>query len=200
VTTFLETERLVLRRFTPSDEDDVFALHSDPAVMRYLGRAASRAEIHGAVFPRLLTCYERYDGLGYWPAIEKATGAFLGWFLLRPPLGDDPPPGEVELGYRLHTAAWGRGFATEGSLALVEKGFAELGVQRVMATTMAVNAASRRVMEKVGLQYVRIFHADHDDPSPGSEHGEVEYAITLDEWRRRRSAGAQGPAPATPPR
>jgi RimJ/RimL family protein N-acetyltransferase len=56
-------------------------------------------------------------------------------------------------------------------------------VQRVIATTMTVNSGSRRVMEKVGLRYVRTFHLDWPDPLPGSEHGEVEYAITLDEWR-----------------
>ena len=63
-------------------------------------------------------------------------------------------PDEPELGYRL-PAAWGKGYASEGSRALVEKGFAELGVQRVFATTMAVNIGSRRVMEKAGLKFVR---------------------------------------------
>jgi RimJ/RimL family protein N-acetyltransferase len=200
VTSYLETERLTLRRFTAADEDDVVALHSDPAVMRYLGPPITRAEVHDVTLPRWLTFHARHPGFGYFAATEKATGAFLGWFLFRPALVDDPPPGEIELGYRLHTAAWGRGFATEGATALVAKGFTELGVQRVFATTMAVNRGSCRVMEKVGLRYVRTFHEQWPDPLEGAEHGEVEYALTLDEWRRTASAAAPAPSPATPPR
>lgn len=187
MTTYLETERLALRRFTGTDLDDVYALHSDPEVMRYLGRPATREHVRDEVLPYYLDLYERHPDLGYFAAVEKATGTFLGWFLFRPPRVDDPPPGEVELGYRLRQATWGRGFATEGSRALVAKGFTELGVQRVIATTMAVNRGSRRVLEKVGLRYVRTFHPDWPDPLPGSEHGEVEYALTLDEWKKRIS-------------
>lgn len=111
----------------------------------------------------------------------------------------EPTPGDVELGYRLHTAAWGRGFATEGALAIVDKGFAELGVQRVVAQTMAVNAGSRRVLEKVGLRCVRIFHERYGEPLEGAEHGEVEYVLTREEWTARR-ARAQAPSATTPPR
>ena len=53
-----------------------------------------------------------------------------------------------ELGYRLRKSAWGKGYATEGSRALIRKGFTEYGVQRVVAAAMAVNQASRRVMGK----------------------------------------------------
>jgi RimJ/RimL family protein N-acetyltransferase len=202
VTTYLETDRLRLRRFTRADLDDVHALHSDPAVLRYLGRPATREHVRDTTLPWFLDLYERFPGFGYLAALEKTTEAFLGWFLFRPPMVENAPPGEIELGYRLHEAAWGRGFATEGSIALVDKGFAGLGVQRVVATTMTVNRGSRRVMEKVGLRYVRTFHPDWPDTLEGSEHGEVEYALTRDEWRRSRtpSAAAPGRAPATPPR
>jgi RimJ/RimL family protein N-acetyltransferase len=184
MTIYLETRRLRLRRFTIADLDDVHALHSDPAVMRYLGRPATREHVRDATLPQWLELYDRHPGFGYFAAIEKQTGAFLGWFLFRPPLGENPAPGEIELGYRLHQAAWGRGFATEGSNALVEKGFTELGVQRVIATAMTVNRGSRRVLEKVGLQYVRTFQPDWPDPLEGSEHGEVEYLLTREEWNR----------------
>lgn len=169
VPTFLTTERLTLRRFTSDDEDLLFALHSDPAVMRHLGPPATRDEIRDVTLPYYLGLYR--TGLGYWAAIETATGAFLGWFLFRPPRAD-PVPGTIELGYRLHTTAWGRGFATEGARALVEKGFTELGVERVVADTLAVNTGSRHVLEKVGLRVVR----SHD--------GEVDYALTRSGWLR----------------
>ena len=78
--------------------------------------------------------------------------------------------------------AWGKGYATEGSRALIAKGFTEFGVQRVVASTMAVNTASRRVMEKSGMRLVRAFVADWPVSVPGEERGDVEYAITRDEW------------------
>jgi RimJ/RimL family protein N-acetyltransferase len=62
-------------------------------------------------------------------------------------------------------------------------GFAELRVQRIFATTMAVNRASRRVMEKAGLTYVRTFHFNWPDPLPGSDQGDVEYEMTRDRWQ-----------------
>lgn len=198
----LETERLTLRPFfqgagTAGDVDALVALHNDPAVMRYLGRAGeTRETVREVRIPRFLELYER--GYGYWAAIERETGAFLGWFLFRPPI-DDPAPGDVELGYRLHTAAWGRGFATEGALAIVDKGFLELGVQRVVAQTMAVNAGSRRVLEKVGLRCVGTFQAEYDEPVAGTEHGDVAYVLTRGEWAARR-AGGRAPSATTPPR
>ncbi len=92
----------------------------------------------------------------------------------------------VELGYRLNRAAWGRGYATEGARALVGKGFTDLGVQRVTANTMAVNAGSRRVMEKAGLTFVRAYTEDWPEAIEGSEHGEVEYELTRETWQRGR--------------
>src|SRR6266571_4979973 len=117
---FLETKRLMLRRFTADDIDNLVELDSDPHVMRYIngGRATPREEIENAVLPRLLAYYERYEGYGFWAAVEKATGDFLGWFALHP--RDDVPPDDVELGYRLRRSAWGCGYATEGSRALVD--------------------------------------------------------------------------------
>jgi RimJ/RimL family protein N-acetyltransferase len=180
---FLETERLLLRRFTLADLDLLVELDSDPTVMHFItgGISHSRSEIESDELPAFLSYYERYDGLGFWAAVEKETGDFLGWFHFRPDEGD---PTHVELGYRLRAPAWGKGYATEGSQALIEKGFRELGVQRVMAYTMAVHVASRRVMEKAGLRYIRTFHADWPYPIPGDQHGDVEYALERHEWER----------------
>ena len=190
---FLETERLVLRRFTEADVDDLFDLDGDPEVMRFVtgGKPTPREVIRDEILPRFLHYYERCDGLGFWAAIERSTEEFLGWFHLRPPEGGGPD--EVELGYRLKRSAWGRGYATEGSRALIHKGFAELGVRRVVASAMAVNTASRRVMEKAGLTLERTFHQSWADPIEGAEHGEVEYALTKAEWERQVAQGRERP-------
>ena len=184
--TFLETERLVLRQFTIDDADLLVELDSDPRVMRYItgGSPTSRAEIEGDYLPAFLDYYQRFPGYGFWAALEKTTGEFLGWFHFRP--GPDDPQDQPELGYRLRHAAWGKGHATEGSRALIAKGFTEFGVQRVVASTMAVNTASRRVMEKSGMRLVRAFVADWPVSVPGEEHGDVEYAITRAEWEASR--------------
>jgi RimJ/RimL family protein N-acetyltransferase len=185
---FLETDRLLLRRFTETDVEHLVDLDSDPAVMRYItgGRSTSREEVEHDILPAFLRYYERFAGFGFWAVIEKATGEFLGWFHFRPEEGSDPD--EVELGYRLRKAAWGKGYATEGSRALIDKGFTELGVRRVFASTMVVNIASRRVMEKSGLTLVRVFHQPWPDRIEGEEHGDVEYALDRATWERRVGA------------
>ncbi len=184
---FLETERLVLRQFTRDDAELLVELDGDPDVMFFIngGRATPREEIEGDVLPAFLSYYVRFPGYGFWAAIERATGEFVGWFHFRPAPGH--PSDEPELGYRLRRSAWGKGFGTEGSIALIAKGFRELGVRRVLAETMVVNSASRRVMEKAGMRLVREFHAEWPDRIPGDEHGDVEYTITRDEWEAQNS-------------
>ena len=179
---FLETERLLLRRVTPEDVDLIVELDSDPAVMRFLtgGRATPREEIEQEYIPAWLAYYDRYPGYGFWLAIEKETGDFLGWFHFRPQDGD--PPDQPELGYRLRQAAWGKGYASEGSRALIDKGFREFGVRRVTANTMTVNTGSRRVMEKSGMRFIRTYFGEWPESIPGDEQGDVEYAITREEW------------------
>jgi RimJ/RimL family protein N-acetyltransferase len=182
---FLETERLTLRRFTMADAGDLVSLDADPDVMRFVtgGIPTSREEIDTEFLPAFLGYYQRYEGFGFWAAIEKATGEFLGWFHFRP--REDGAPGEVELGYRLRKSAWGKGYATEGSRALIRKGFTKYGVQRVTAETMAVNQGSRRVMEKAGLKLVRTFHQPWPYPIDGDQFGGVEYALDKADWQQQ---------------
>jgi RimJ/RimL family protein N-acetyltransferase len=184
VEVYLETERLILRRFTTDDVDNLVELDSDPQVMRYIngGRPTTHEEIAEKFLPRVREHYDR--GLGAWAAIEKSTGDFIGWFGLHP--NDDRPPDELELGYRIRRTSWRKGYATEGSRALVDKAFGELGANAVWAQTMTVNTASRRVMEKAGLQYVRTFHLEWPEEIDGTTEGDVEYAVTRDEWERTR--------------
>ena len=184
---FLESERLVLREFTPDDLQLLVELDSDPEVKRYIdnGAPVDRDELT-SMLQTWIGWSARSPGYGTWAAIEKASGLFLGWFHLRP--GDGAGPSEPELGYRLRRDAWGQGYATEGSRALVEKAFGELGAERVYASTMVVNTASRRVMEKAGLRYVRTFHAEWPVRIPGDEEGDVEYAVERAEWQRSRTS------------
>jgi len=182
---FLTTERLVLRDFTDEDGDveALFALDDDPEVMRFIngGKPASRAAIRERTLPKMLRGFPGFGGgRAVWAAEERATGRFVGWFALRPV---EPDRADVaDLGYRLRRDAWGLGYATEGARALVDKGFRELGVRRIVADTMTVNTRSRRVLEKAGLSFVRRFHGVWPEVIEGSDQGDVEYALTRAAW------------------
>jgi len=186
----LETSRLILRQFTGDDVDNLFDLNNDPQVMRYLtgGRPTPREIIRDEIIPFHLAVYERLDRLGTWAAESTATGEFLGWFHFRPDPGGDVT--NIDIGYRLRRSAWNKGYATEGSQALISRGFTDLGIEQVFAHTLTVNAASRRVLEKCGLALVRTTPYEGPGIIEGAEQGEAEYALTKPEWRARTAAAA----------
>ena len=194
VTPVQVTDRLTLRQFTAADAGDLLALDGDPRVMRFLDhQTKSLAQIQAEVLPGFLSHHDRHPGFGFWAAHTRADGEFIGWFGLRPVTPTaaamvdwlDAPSGDTRvasLGYRLRASAWGRGYATEGARALVRRAFTELGASRIVATTMAVNTASRRVLEKTGLKYTRTVYLDWPEPLPGNEHGDVEYQLDRIDW------------------
>jgi RimJ/RimL family protein N-acetyltransferase len=166
----IETERMLLRPITLDDADHLVALDSDREVMRFLtgGRPTPRDDVIEII----------RETLGWrWVALSLSTVEFLGWFALHPTAA-----AEYELGYRLRRAVWGKGLASEGARALIERAFLELGARRVWAETMAANSRSRRVMERCGMRHVRSFHVEWDDPIEGAELGEVEYELTRADW------------------
>ena len=174
----LQTERLLLRQFTEDDADNLFALDSDPEVMRYIG-PPPHATVEGyrqMVRERFLPQYERGQG-GTWAAAERTSGEFLGWMCMRPARDHrfakeaGFQDGDLELGYRLKRSAWNKGYATEGSHALIRKAWAELGAKRVVACALVGNVASTRVMVKVGLKYDETF------AMPGFEMPAVRYVM-----------------------
>jgi RimJ/RimL family protein N-acetyltransferase len=181
----LHTARIELVPLADEHLDLEAELDADPEVMRYLtGRPRTRDEVE-ALHRKRLGIAAGASGLGFWAG--RVDGDLVGWWILEPPERDEQrAPGQAELGYRLLRRHWRRGLASEGARELVRHGFADLGLDRIIAETMAVNAASRATMASVGLRHVCTFHLDVDEPLPGSEQGEVEYAITRDEWLARR--------------
>ncbi|MFI7532175.1 GNAT family N-acetyltransferase [Streptosporangium sp. NPDC049376] len=182
--TTLHTGRILLVPLADEHLEDEVELDSDPEVMRYLeGRARTREEVERFHRKRLAAA-DRVPGLGFWAG--SVDGRFVGWWILEPPQRADQGPveGQAELGYRLLRRHWRQGLASEGARELLRHGFEDLGLNRVFAETMAVNAASRATMASVGMRHVRTFHLEWEEPLPGSEYGEVEYAITRQEWLR----------------
>jgi RimJ/RimL family protein N-acetyltransferase len=193
----LQTDRITLVPLSDEHLELEVELDADPEVMRYLtGEGRTRAQVMAAHRMRLATA-ESVAGLGFW--VGFVDGRFVGWWLLEPPgwIDNNPVAGQAELGYRLLRRHWRQGLASEGSRELLRHAFEDLDLRRVCALTMAANTASRSTMAAVGLRYVRTFHDDVGDGLAGSELGDVEYAITRDEWRLANPE--PGRAPAVPP-
>ena len=183
----IHTDRLVLVPLADRHLELEVELDSDPEVLRFIaGRAQTRDEVARFHAERMALA-RKVPGLGFWIAFTRAGGEFVGLMMLPPAHGPDQPddPSVADLGYRLRRRWWRHGLATEASLALLRHAFETVGVRRVIAQTMAVNAASRGVMTAAGLTYVRAYHPAFDDPLPGAEQGEVEYEITRADWQER---------------
>src|SRR5437016_13634535 len=143
----LQTERFYLRPFRPDESKLFFELDSDPEVMRFIskGEPTPLSRIEKEIMPRVLAYYSQSPPCGVWAAHLKANDEFIGWFHLRP---DKIEPQEMELGYRLKRSAWGRGLATEGSRALIQRAFNQWTYPKVCARTSLGNLASQRAMRK----------------------------------------------------
>jgi RimJ/RimL family protein N-acetyltransferase len=164
------TERLTLVPLADEHLEWEVELDSDPDVMRHLsGRASTREEVEVG-HARRMAAVQKVDGLGFW--VGMAGNEFVGWWILQPAHGPDQPDdlGVADLGYRLRRH-WRKGFASEGARELVRYSFDDVGLNRIIAQTIAVNAASRAVMERVGLTYVRTFPSSMTAPVEGIEEG-----------------------------
>lgn len=181
----LDTERLTFRPVSAEDAAQLHALNQAPGVMTYLERVPPPiGYVQTKTIPERIRMAEEHPGYGLWLAFLKESGEFIGRFGLRP---DFPGQGDAEIGYRLMPDYWGLGLGSEGARELMRYSFQELNASRFVAITMFVNTPSRKVMERIGLKNVRTFHEHFDDPLPGTEKGEVEYALTREEWLARRS-------------
>jgi ribosomal-protein-alanine N-acetyltransferase len=147
-----ETERLLLRPLAPSDLDDLFALYRQPELMQYITGKPRSYEMTRERLRAHLTDHIHY-GFGYCAAILKADGRMIGRCGLEPV----ERPGGVQgnIGWMFARAYWGRGLATESAVAMLPYGFDRLGLQRIYATADHRNVASIRVMQKIGMRFVR---------------------------------------------
>lgn len=144
----IETERLLLRAYEPTDLHRLHSvLYSDEDAMRLLGGPRALAGTRAAL-ERSIAQQER-AGYSFWPVIERASGLLIGEAGLFPLSPEGP---DVALGYALGAAWWGRGLATEAARAVLAEAFGPLGLERVVAITREQNAGSRRVLEKLGFR------------------------------------------------
>lgn len=165
---YLQTERMILRQFERQDKEFIRDLDSDPEVMTFLsnGVPSDEDEVQRAIGV-ILDCKTKFNGeLGFYIAINKETGAEMGWFHLRPLKAFPNDRTRLEIGYRLKREFWGLNFGTEGSKALVQHAFSLDSTKEIWAHAMSGNIASRRVMEKAGLKFHR---EEIYEPWPGDD-------------------------------
>lgn len=151
-----ESARLRYRPLGPPDAAGLFALDSDPAVHRYLGgiggpRPVSAADSLAAI--RASQTHYAAGGIGRWAVELVATGDFLGWAGLKRVAG--PVNGQrdfYDIGYRLQARYWGQGYGYEAARAWLAQAFGALALPRVCAYADVRNAASCRILEKIGLR------------------------------------------------
>jgi ribosomal-protein-alanine N-acetyltransferase len=147
--TVLETERLRLRIFEPSDLDPLFELYRDPEIRRYFPdgtrtREQTREE---------LEWFSRGQALALWATVLRSDGTFVGRCGLIPWTIDDRE--EVEVAYMIGKPWQGRGLATEAARALVTHGFETLGLSRIIALVDPAHAESIAVAQRAGLRHER---------------------------------------------
>jgi len=179
----ISTVRLRLRRWLPSDRAPFAALNADRRVMEYFPAPLSREESDAAA-DRIEAHFEAH-GFGLWAVEIPGTTAFAGFIGLAVPRFEAHFTPCVEIGWRLATTHWGRGYATEGARAALEFGFDVLELPEIVSLTARGNVRSRRVMERIGM--ARRAADDFEHPLIARDHPLAPHVLYR---ATRRSSGA----------
>jgi len=193
----IRTERLLLRRFLPSDRAALFALNSDPRVTEFLPAVESRAE--SDTFAERLEAHFEDHGFGRWAVEVPGVVSFAGYIGLAVPRFEAHFTPCVEVGWWLASDCWGRGYASEGARAALAFGFETLALDEIVSFTVPANVRSRRVMEKMGMTHDPSQDFDHPalpEGHPLRRHVlyRVRKARLLEQRARSRAALESGPA------
>ncbi len=143
----IETERLLLRRFSLADIDELYAIYCKYEVMKYAGGIRTRGQVENYI-EMMLKSWQK-NQFCMWAISWKNEAKILGdgglCFLDK--------TREIEVGYVLDKPYWNLGLATEVAQASLRYGFEFLNLEKIVAVANPKNFASRRVMEKVGMKY-----------------------------------------------
>jgi len=155
----LRTDRLLLRWWRPDDREPFARLNADPRVVEFLPKALTREE-SDAVVDRIEAHFERH-GFGLWAVEIPGITLFAGFIGLSIPRFEAHFTPCIEIGWRLATEGWNRGYATEGARAALAIGFQQLQSEEILSFTVPANFRSRRVMEKIGMTHNPAEDFDH---------------------------------------
>jgi len=182
----LRTERLLLRRWRPSDRAPFAAINADPTVMEHFPDRLSPVE--SEMFSERIEHAFEVQGFGLWAVEVPGIAPFIGFIGLSSPRFETDFTPCVEIGWRLATEHWGHGYAPEGARAALEYGFDVVDLDEIVSFTTTANLKSQRVMQKIGMH--RDPADDFDHPGTPGWHGRrhVLYRLTAEEWWQYRSA------------
>jgi RimJ/RimL family protein N-acetyltransferase len=160
-----ETERLLMRAWRDDDLEPFAAMNADPVVMEHFPSTLTRQE-SDALVTRITA---QLDTLGYglWALEEKDTGRFIGFTGLAVQTFPARFTPAVEVGWRLRTAAWGHGYATEAALAALAAGW-DSELDEIVSMTATTNLRSQRVMQRIGMTHDPADDFDHPNVPDGS--------------------------------
>ena len=159
----VETERLILRELEFTDEDDLFEMDSDPEVHLFIENNPVKSIDEITKVIEMLKKQYKENGIARWAVVDKLTNECVGWSGLKyfnQPLNKHN--NFYELGYRFKKKHWGKGFATESSIAILDYGFANLNVDKIFAITDPKNANSKKVLSKLGFEFQETFDYEGD--------------------------------------
>jgi RimJ/RimL family protein N-acetyltransferase len=182
----LRTDRLLLRRWLPSDRPLFAQMNSDPRVMEFLPGPLSRQE-SDALADRIEDRF-RQHGFGQWAVEVPGETPFAGFLGLSIPRFEAHFTPCIEIGWRLAAAYWNRGYATEGARAALDFGFRWLQAEEIVSFTVPLNVRSRRVMEKLGMTRSPSDDFDH----PGLPEGHPLRRHVLYRLKRSRQSMGEG--------
>jgi RimJ/RimL family protein N-acetyltransferase len=178
----VRTERLLLRTWRDEDLAPFAALNADADAMRWLGGPLARAS-SDALAARIRAAW-RERGFGPFAVEVPGQAAFAGFVGLSVPDFEAPFTPCVEIGWRLARELWGRGYASEAARACLRFGFRELGLAEVVSFTASGNAASRRVMERIGMRRDPAGDFEHPKLAPGHPlRSHVLYRLPRPSWQ-----------------
>ncbi|MBY7143916.1 GNAT family N-acetyltransferase [Virgibacillus sp. NKC19-3] len=152
---YIETARLQLRDWKATDIDPFVRLNADEQVMRYFPKTLLPEETY-ALYKTIRTAFHEY-GFGLYAVEEKQSGAFIGFIGFQHAQFEADFTPCIEIGWRLKKEVWGKGYATEGATACLQYGFTALNLQDVYSFTAEVNAPSKSVMQKIGMNFMKTF-------------------------------------------
>jgi RimJ/RimL family protein N-acetyltransferase len=164
--TGLITDRLILRRWREEDRAPFAIMNADPRVMEFMPKLLSSDE-SDRMIDRIEAGFEQ-RGFGLYAAELRADGSFIGFIGLSVPGFEATFTPCVEIGWRLASQVWNRGLATDGARAVVDESFGRLALSSLVSFTAKQNAASQRVMQKLGM--TRDPAEDFDHPNLPERH------------------------------
>ncbi len=152
INAIIETPRLILREFIPTDVKALAKILAKPEVMRFSPTGAISVEQTAAKMASFIDSYIE-QGYGKWAVIERQTGQLIGYCGIA--LEEIEGKWENELGYRFDPDFWGQGFATEAATACLEYALNTLKFKYVLGIVEPENHTSIRVLEKIGMKFVK---------------------------------------------